>query len=539
MLFVAIIVIIAFTFFYDPDSGGSDTSGLTVFEAGGEKYSQADFEKMRSLYSIIAPRWYRGYGLFTDLEEKLTSERYGSQGAAGRLQAFVYNLSIFRQKAGGLGLDVSNDEIAKEIQNNPAFRSPTGGYDAAAFDNFVSNELPRFQLAQQDFYDLVRDKIRIDKLSDVLAAAITPSQTEIDTAYSQQNQKIVAYVINDSLEEAKKSIEITDEAIEEAYDKNIADGQSLQTDEKRAIEYAFFEDPTYIDPNSPKLPEPTPGAAPETPEKLDTDEKRALDKTFGTTLQSFLDAVRAEGADFTKLAKEHVNATGEMAIEVEYQKFDVFPQNEAPQAIKENHAVLDATFSQQKDTTIFHTREPKGIWVIHITDIEAPRDLTLEEASAQIRKALAGVTALDAVTANSEATKEKLAEATKDGPTFKAAAEKLGYEVTRLAYQRTPPANSGITQRFLGQIVHDTVPGQISETQVNATDGAVLVYVAQKSLDDESATEERAKDNIARSLRGGNTFSPGYAHWLFRSWLQQVRKEADPQPLILDFRELP
>ena len=292
---------------------------------------------------------------------------------------------------------------------------------------------------------------------------------------------------------------------------------------------------------APAAPAPPTDAtdATDAPKTLSPEEKRALDTKFGKTIQAFLDKAREEGADFPKLAKQYVDASGDDSIKTEYHKFDAMSQSEPDEAFKDEATVLRAIFSQQKNAPIFHTREDKGIWVIHLTDIQEPRDLTLEEATEQIKEALTGAEALEVVTAKSEESREKLADATKDGSTFKAAAEKLGYEVTRLAYDRTPPADSGIDQRMLGQAVYQTVPGQISETQVNAPDGAALVYVAQKSVGEEDAAAGRSKDNIAHNLRGGSTYSPGYGHWLFRSWLQKLRKEADPQPPLLDFRQLP
>lgn len=662
MLFVAIIVIIAFTFFYDSGRGADDPSGATVFRAGGKDYSAAHFERMLNLYGLSR--------LFFEFEDKLTSERYFDEGMTGRVQAFIYNLTIFRQKADALGIEASNEEITKEIQNNPRFRSQTGGYDPAAFDNFISN----LRVSQEDFFGLVRDKIRVEKLSELLAAGVSPSDGEVDTRYRLQNQKIVAYVITAPLEEAKESVEVSDEDIKEHYDENITKGNSLKTDEKRAIEYAFFSDPNYVpptppvtpDPATPETPDPTPTPTPtptpdppaepvegdtggttdpvpttpepnpdeppapspveeeeteanscqgdgtvaddetatpdapeaggpadepeapeppapsedepstdepaapadgtaapsgdttttdETPDTTDSDpagsqdepeepeltreEKQALDKKFFETLQAFLDSTRADGADFAKLAKGQVDASADSGIEVEYHKLDAFSLEEPDEALEDNPGLLRAIFAQPKNEPVLYHREPKGVWVVKITDIEDTRDLTLEEATEQIREALTGIAALDAITEKLDADREKLAEATKDGPTFKAAAEELGYEVTRVAYQRIPPPDSGMSRQLQGILrdtANSTVAGQISETQIDSTEGGALIYIAQKSVDEEGAAVESQKENIAYGLRGGSSFNPGYKHWLFRSWLQAARKEADPQPQVLDPR---
>ena len=247
----------------------------------------------------------------------------------GRLQAFAYNLTIFRQQADNFGIFVSDDDIRKEITRTSTFQSrQSGGFDSeTGLRSFVSNVLPRYSLGEDDFYALIRDKIRLDKFSEVLVAGVNPSNTEIDARYRQQNQNVVSYVIAESLEDAKKAIEVTDEQIKGHYQDNIdtdkdgisdgdelraksdptdpettpeldelrnllaseekqiakhdADkdgelsdeeqdamiaalnaknsglGQSLQSPEKRSIEYAFFPNPTYVKPApapSPLLP---------------------------------------------------------------------------------------------------------------------------------------------------------------------------------------------------------------------------------------------------------------------------------------------
>ncbi|MFP6873044.1 MAG: SurA N-terminal domain-containing protein, partial [Verrucomicrobiales bacterium] len=261
MLCVAISVIIAFTFFYNAGKGGQDPRTVELFEIGGKGYNQNYFEKQKNLYSLT---WQLGY---QEMALNLSSESAGA-GSVGRLQAFVYNLTIFRQQADNLGIFASDEELRKEIRQIRTFQSrQSSGFDANSFDTFISNVLPRYQLEQEDFFALVRDKIRLEKFSEVLAAGVSPSNIEIDTRYRQQNESVVAYVIAESLEETKKTIEITEQQIKEHYQENI-DAGSLLSPEKRSIEYAFFPDPTYVKPTPPPVPvlppvpEPAPGTTP-------------------------------------------------------------------------------------------------------------------------------------------------------------------------------------------------------------------------------------------------------------------------------------
>ena len=222
MFIVAAVVIIAFTFFYDAGKGVDDPRTAKLFEIGGKSYNHFEFEKLNNLYFLA-----RQLGYF-DMAMKLSSESAGL-GSAGSLQAFAYNLTIFRQQADRVGIFASDEEVTNEIQSIRAFQSrQSGGFDGEAFKGFIENQLPRLSLDQDSFFEFVRDKVRLDKFNDVLAAGVNPSNIEVDARYRQQNQNVVTYVIAEPLTEAKKAIEISDEQIKAHYLDNIdSDGDGI------------------------------------------------------------------------------------------------------------------------------------------------------------------------------------------------------------------------------------------------------------------------------------------------------------------------
>ena len=182
---------------------------------------------------------------------------------------------------------------------------------------------------------------------------------------------------------------------------------------------------------------------------------------------------------------------------------------------------------------IIDYKEPTGIWIIRLLDTEEPETLSLEAATEQIREALTGEQALDAIDEKLNSARETLAEATKDGPSFKAKAESLGLTVERIAYDRSPPSNPKINTTKLRDIVNETAAGQLSLPQHDAEKGGMLIYVAEKSVKDEETAAKRKKESIAMSLKSGGLFSPSYKLWLFRSWLKQARIQAKPNPVVL------
>ena len=122
-----------------------------------------------------------------------------------------------------------------------------------------------------------------------------------------------------------------------------------------------------------------------------------------------------------------------------------------------------------------------------------------------------------------------------NGPTFKAAAEKLGYSVKRYSYNmKSPPPSSEIDSRLLRETVlgtygtsaseeqHAVPAGQLSEVLTDDENG-MLIYIAEKRLKPNPA-ETAMKRSIKSRLRRDSI------DLLFESWLTKARIEAEPSP---------
>ena len=222
-------------------------------------------------------------------------------------------------------------------------------------------------------------------------------------------------------------------------------------------------------------------------------------------------------------------------MQVTYNKLEAFSELEAPEELKDKAQVISRVFADLSESNpIITPNDATGHWIVRLVKIEAPKTLSLEDASKQIKEALTATLALDAIDEKLNAARDKLVEATKDGPSFKATAESLNFTVERLAYDRSPPSNPKINTNKLRDIVNETAAGQISLPQHDSEKGGMLVYVAQKSVMEEETAAQRKKDSIAMTLKSGGLFSPSYKLWLFRSWLKQARKEANPKPMNLE-----
>ena len=263
MLFVAVIVIIAFTFFYDAGRGPDREKKQELFRIDGKSYTQTDYEKL--LYKLNMVFSQLRSMEYINFATQITSVR-NDQSQRGMGQAFAYNLTILRNRAKDLGIYVSNEEVENEIQRMDRFQvrdtmgQPLNRFNPAAWEYFKQTILAG-DFTEEDFAQLIKDKISYVKLTELVGSGVIPSSHEVDMLYKKENQNVIAYVIKETIEKAKEGIEVTEEKIAEHYTElKTTNNALLDKPEKRSFEYAFFPNPTYVKPEP--APEPAPDPAP-------------------------------------------------------------------------------------------------------------------------------------------------------------------------------------------------------------------------------------------------------------------------------------
>ena len=242
MLVVAILTIIAFVFLYDKNTyGQGNTQRGTAFKVYGKGYDSNKLQKLDSYYMLAGQLGLRE--IVTDLR--------GKRFVDGKPVDFPLNLMILRHEGRKLGISPSNDDVQREVESMRIFSDEAGRYNPEVFKQ-VSERLIERNFQNADINQIIKDKITLDKLKELLTANIQPPVTEVDDAYADKNQKIIAYAIKRSLDDFKKDIEVTEEEIKERYEEN---KETLQTEEKRKIQYVYFKAPEFPKPPPPK---PTP-----------------------------------------------------------------------------------------------------------------------------------------------------------------------------------------------------------------------------------------------------------------------------------------
>ena len=270
---------------------------------------------------------------------------------------------------------------------------------------------------------------------------------------------------------------------------------------------------------------------------LSTEEKQKLLQEFSNTLTNFKKEIDAEDADFATTAIRYVQSSVGQNSGVLYEKLETpFSQENPPEEIKDNPKIIGGIFgineSAQQAVAINTT---EGLWFINLIEVIQSEQMTADEANQIIKDDLIEKQALENIKTKLEESKKELTKSTKDGPTFKTAAEKLGYSVNRYSYNmKSPPPSSEIDTRLLRETVlgtfgtaaseeeHATPAGQLSKVLADDENG-ILIYLAEKRLKPNPA-ELTIKKSIKSRLRRETI------DLLFQSWLTKERKKADPTP---------
>ena len=252
MLVVAILTIIAFVFLYDKNtySQGPAQRG-TAFKVYGKGYGANYLQKLDSYFNLAGE-----LGM-----QDLAMSLYGSRVVDNRLPLdFPINLMILRKEGRELGISPSNDEARKELEALPLFATD-GRFDPVKFAA-MSKNLSERNIKDSDLMQIMRDKITLDRVKELLGANFEPPVTEVEDVYAQSNEEITAYALKRSLEDFSKEVTVSDEEIAARYEE---DKETLLSEEQRKIEYVHFIAPDFPKPALPATNPSFPGAGMQIP----------------------------------------------------------------------------------------------------------------------------------------------------------------------------------------------------------------------------------------------------------------------------------
>jgi peptidyl-prolyl cis-trans isomerase D len=148
--------------------------------------------------------------------------------------------AILKHEADRLNLQVSDDDLRRELQTGPfaQYLFPNGQYIGDdAYMNFVQSA---FQTSRADFESQVKSDMELNRLQALITGGVTVSDAAVRDAYREQGTKVkfdYAVITSDDL---RKTINPTDAELQEFFKQSAAKYASAAP-ETRKIEYVAFD----------------------------------------------------------------------------------------------------------------------------------------------------------------------------------------------------------------------------------------------------------------------------------------------------------
>jgi peptidyl-prolyl cis-trans isomerase D len=150
--------------------------------------------------------------------------------------------AILKQEADRLNLQVSDEDLRRELQTGPfaQYLFPNGQYIGDdAYINFVSQAFGG-QLSRADFENQVKSDMEIGRLQSLITGGVSVSDNAVREAYKQQGTKVKFDYAVISADDLRKSINPTDAELEKFFNDNKA-RYANAVPETRKIQYAAFD----------------------------------------------------------------------------------------------------------------------------------------------------------------------------------------------------------------------------------------------------------------------------------------------------------
>ncbi|HMA81968.1 MAG TPA: SurA N-terminal domain-containing protein [Candidatus Binatia bacterium] len=368
------IIIVVFVAFYGGSKYGT-SSVSDVVEVNGEPVTQGEF----------ALQYEREVQRYRDmLKGSLTPEMIKGLNIKGNLVEALINKKLALQEARGLGLAVSDDDLANHLAKAPEFQIG-GRFNKERYLQVLAVN----RLLPAQFEEEQRDQLTIQRLYSVILDAVHVTDAEMRERYRIDQEKIDLNFIKLPISDFVSEVKPTDAEIKAFYERN---KESLKEPLKIQVEYLSYHYDQFA------------AAAQVSDKEIDEYYKANLNMQFHTPKevkaryisiavepgavadQKRAAQLRAEavvkearaGKDFAQLAKkESGDPTAAKGGDVGWIAAGQMPP-----------PVEKVLFSLAKGAVSDAIETPAGFQIFKVEDIKEEKTVTLKEATPEITKNL-------------------------------------------------------------------------------------------------------------------------------------------------------
>lgn len=563
MLFIAVIVCVAFVFFGDPTHSRKGPNDAPLFQVDGQSYYQEDARRIAAQESMVgllldpSNQMARYTDPLAQYVNRLSSiaARFGRRSRDELNLDFVTNVATLRSEAKKLGVEVDREDLVKFVQTIPGLQT-NGQFDSTKYEHVLNSKVAGDRTnTERELYVMLRDVMTYQKIQNLIGGSFVPSKAEVDFEYATQHTITTAA---SALVEKDKQVPAapTEEGIQKFYDAekakfdktaaavasdklapDTAADPMVLSEEKRAVRYLLI--------NLPKPPAPIVAPKPEDTSALPEDQKKAKEEEFKKKTEEHtaalakradeMKAYEASKKDLqvkagkisdelvsedrgTKTFEEIVKANG-----LEAKASEPFTQSAPPEDLKAEPRVIKEIFTAQAGSKIPGTVEfPNGYALFELTKVEAPAMLPLDQVKEKITNRLKEEALTTALKSAADAARTRILESTKAGKSFADAAKEAGLTAVDLppfSSQKKPAADAKNAAIITAQAA-TLNPGEVSEPQ-KVDEGLLLVTVIKKELPKDPKMEEDKKALTESGTLSSD--SPFSSSPLFEAWLNSKR----------------
>lgn len=481
MLIIAVLTIVSFIFFYNT-AQLDELASVRNPRIYGKQLPQAAIDKLVKNYQLTL-----ALGQF-DLVSKLSS---GATDENSALSEFVWNLIVLQHEARRMGVEPTNSQVETMIKGLPVFRT-SNQFDPMKYAAFLRDQLAPRGFTERQLEEVMRDTLRLDRIRQIVESPVTVGEKELRDA-AKVLQPVKAQFVRFDAAEAAKSTTVSPEEIAGYFERN---QQSLNTSEKRSVNYVAFE-----------LPPDT---------KLEGKEKVDALQSLAAAATKFLDSLASTTfEDAAAAAGKTVQSTP--AFDRNANVPDAQPADSAktvPTGIAPTAFLIPAV---GKTSDIIQAGD--AFYVLQLTSLNPARPLTLAEATPQLEAGLRNAKAAQSLQNSAEDKIQSLREALASGKSFADAATSLGLKAEPVS--SLPPMDEKLPQDQR-PIVAASLPlkdGEISAFE-QAPWGGFAVYLESRAPLDETEFQSHQND-----IESGILDNKRAA--LFNEWLRVSRDAAN------------
>jgi hypothetical protein len=470
-------------------NGGGGSKVITVDNVS---YDESEFNKLgpasRALTQQLSS--YQAMTMY-EFSMAMADNKAASEDA---FEKSFFTRRILLQRAGKeFGIEPSVEEIQTFIRERSVFAEtdPTDptkkSFNKEGYEGFILNRLGKSGMSEKDVYQLVKDVLTYEKLSELLASGISVDQDKVKALYQANRQKIGISYANLKLEEFSKKLAPTEEELKKYWEER---KDSYKTENRRKFSYVVGT-PKYPAgaekaPTPPTAEPGKPAPEPSEADKKITEQRKKAELEVAAQMDDlFTHLDESKGGTF----EEEVKSLG-----WELKVTDLFSSTTLPEELmKLTPRKTDKTIEQLL-FSLKVTSDPlskftnylaigEADWFVARLDAEEEsRVKTYEEAKDEVRKQWLEEKGREEMKKAADEAHKKIKEALAAKKSFADAAKEAGLSAITIDPfgNGENPAGHPDAQAFFTAAQY-TNPGELTEV-VTTADGSAVALVDKREI---------------------------------------------------------